>query len=263
MKRLPAIFLLAALLPVLFGCRSTPDEVLTPDEMADLLVDFHRGEALADLQYSRFREDSSRVALRQSIYERHGVTQADFDTSIAWYGRHVDKYVELYDIVIERLERQVEEAGNLASGTASFSGDSVNVWAESPYYVFTRRSPAAYIDFHVDRDSNWKNGDSYTWQFKVMNRLSDMQFGLNVDYDDGSTDYLTADVEQDGWNRLTVVLDSLRKPVSVYGFLVTDVRPDEEIYVDSLSLVRKRYDSSLYHRRYSQQKFRYGKSDNR
>ena len=258
MRNLPAILAVAALV-LLIGCRTTPDNVLTPDEMADLLVDIHHAEAVADVQYSMYSPDTMRAALRQSVYDRHGITQADFDTSLAWYGRHIEKYIDLYDVVIERLEKQAEQAGTYRGGSGSLSGDSIDAWDGSPHYVLTRRSPMHFLDFNLARDDNWKNGDSYTWQFKVFNRLSPMEVGLFVDYGDGSTDYMTSNVEQDGWFRTTVVLDSLRDPQSVYGFILVEPRDDEEIYIDSLSLIRKRFVENTYHSRYHQRRFKYGK----
>ncbi len=258
MRKLPAILAVTVFLS-LIGCRSTPDNVLTPDEMADLLVDIHHAEAIADVQYSRYSPDTMRAALRQSVYDRHGITQADFDTSLAWYGHHIEKYIDLYDVVIERLEKQVEQAGSYKGAGGFLSGDSVDAWDGSSHYVLTRRSPAHYLDFNIPRDDNWRNGDSYTWQFKVFNRLSPMEVGVFVDYGDGSTDYMTSTVEQDGWFRTTVALDSLRDPQSVYGYIFVEPRTDEEIYIDSLSLIRKRFVEPTYQRRYQQRRFKYGK----
>ena len=83
-----------------------------------------------------------------------------------------------------------------------------------------------------------------------------------IDYEDGSTDIRSAVVTEDGWSRMTMVLDTLRKPQTVYGFMEVVPAEGEMIFIDSLSLVRRRYTPETYRQRYSQQKFYYGRRSN-
>ncbi len=81
---------------------------------------------------------------------------------------------------------------------------------------------------------------------------------MYVDYTDGSTDIKTETLEEDGWKEMVVVLDSLRTPQSVYGFVRFDLKDREEVFIDSLSLVRHRYDNPTYIRRHEQRRMHYG-----
>ena len=43
------------------ACDRTPDYVIKPDDMADLLVDIHKGEGVIDLNSASYRNDSLQI----------------------------------------------------------------------------------------------------------------------------------------------------------------------------------------------------------
>ena len=179
-----------------------------------------------------------------------------------WYGYHIDKLSEVYNNVIKELEAEVEKAGSVAVVSTSIMGDSVNAWTGASSYVFNQLSPVDCLDFTLVKDNAWEKGDSYTFQFKTFNKANPGNVAIFIDYDDNTTDYVTHSVEDDGWTRLTAVMDTVRNPINIYGFVSFDMKPHEEIFIDSLSLVRRRFDTSSYRRRYNQQQFNF-KSEKR
>ena len=144
------------------------------------------------------------------------------------------------------------------TASASFAGDSIDTWIESPFYIIGKGSPSAMLKFNFASDENWHPGDSYTWQFKTLNQRTDAEMAIYLDYDDGTTEMMMTDFSADGWQRLTIVADSLRNPVNVYGYTSFELPPMDNIYVDSVSLVRKRLTPEQYRYRYRQRSFNYG-----
>ena len=247
-----------AFLMLLVGCKSTPDGVLSHDDFVDLLVDLHKGEAYTDIFFREFREDSMKATYQQSLLKKHGITQEEFDTTMVWYGAHIEDYISVYDDVIAQLEKESSQITATANQALSLIGDSVNLWHESSHYVINRRSPSQFLQFYVEYDENWENGDSYTWQFKTFNNVSSAIMAMVVEYKDFSTEYRTDDVKEDGWKKMTMVIDSLKTPVALYGYVKFDVREDEEVYIDSMSLIRNRFTELEYRRRFNQKRFEYG-----
>ncbi|MDE7155621.1 MAG: DUF4296 domain-containing protein [Muribaculaceae bacterium] len=246
----------------LSSCHNTPKGVLSEKKMTELLIDLHKAEALSEIKYRDFPNDSAKLQLKQAVYNLHQTDQATFDSSLRWYGYHVDKLSEVYDNVIKELEAEVEKAGSVAVLSTSIMGDSVNAWTGASSYVFNRLSPVNRLDFTLKKDNAWEKGDSYTFQFKTLNKANPGNVAIFIDYDNNTTDYVSHSIEDDSWTRLTAVMDTLRNPVSVYGFVSFDMNQNEEIFVDSLSLVRRRFDTSSYRRRYNQQQFNF-KSEKR
>lgn len=256
--RLSTRILATVLLPVIMvGCGSRPGDVISRGDMVDLMVDIHKGEAYADANHFQYRTDSTKMLIRQSILRDHGVTAEQFDSSLMWYGRNTEDLTEIYAEVIERLEKEMSRIDANASST-SFAGDSINAWIESPFYILSDASPSQTLKFRLPVDENWYPGDSYTWQFKTFNQRTDAIMAMFIDYDDGSTEMISSEFNNDGWQRLTIVGDSLRNPLNIYGYSTFAPRPSESIYLDSVSLVRKRLSEELYRRRYRQRTFNYG-----
>ena len=199
-----------------------------------------------------------KATYQQSLLKKHGITQEEFDTTMVWYGAHIEDYISVYDDVIAQLEKESSQITATANQALSLIGDSVNLWHESSHYVINRRSPSQFLQFYVEYDENWENGDSYTWQFKTFNNVSSAIMAMVVEYKDFSTEYRTDDVKEDGWKKMTMVIDSLKTPVALYGYVKFDVREDEEVYIDSMSLIRNRFTELEYRRRFNQKRFEYG-----
>lgn len=71
--------LLSAL--AIISCNRVPDNIIQPDEMAELMADIHTAESVVEMNYSTYPNDSAREELKRAILEKHGITQADLDTS--------------------------------------------------------------------------------------------------------------------------------------------------------------------------------------
>lgn len=240
------------MLLVVTACDHTPDYVIKSKEMTSLLVDIHKGEGLIDLSGGRFRTDSMKKSLKQSILLEHGVTQEQFDTSLVWYGHNLEKYIEVYDNVIAQLEKDMKNADVAADGPIKVplkvAGDSVNTWPESPFYKFTPQMPSQYVTFSLRSDENWEKGDVYTWRMYVSNRISPLNLTLAVEYVDGSIDYVTGPVGQDGWNEIVLPSDENRSMREIFGVMASVAGSGEAVYVDSISLVRTRFNPDAVNR---------------
>ena len=49
------------------------------------------------------------IATYDSLFRKHGVTQQQFDESMAYYMRHSDKYAVIHKKVVENLDKKVSE----------------------------------------------------------------------------------------------------------------------------------------------------------
>lgn len=256
-KRL-AVVIPAFVMMVSVGCRRTPDHVIPADDMAELMADMHTAEGVVENNYNHWGTDSSRQALKQTVLERHGYTTSDLDTSLVWYGAHLDQYMEVYDQTIQILEDRLNRSNAIAAADAaiSVSGDSVDIWSHSRRYAITTRSASNLFTFRVRCDANSKPGDSYTWRAKLFNGGPLVRWGITADYRDGTVETLISGTSGDGWSTLTFFADSTRVLKDIYGYL--EVHPGENapVFIDSIELVRNRLNPRLYVQRYRQRNYR-------
>lgn len=235
--------LVAAVGIAVAACDSTPDYVIPPKKMAQLMADVHVGEAVIESNSREYGNDSLKKVMKQSIYMKHGVTSEQVDTSMYWYGHNIDKYMEVYDNTIKILEKRISDAERLgvkAKLAVSFSadGDSVNLWQGVKNRRFTTDMASDFITFHHTTDRNWDRGDRFRLNAKMIDTRSPMTMNMAVEYNDGTTEYTSATFSGDGMRHLDLVLDSAKSALSVYGSLRYHPVDDEVAYLDSISLVR-------------------------
>ncbi len=256
--------LLCVLTVLLTACNGVPDRIIQPENMARLMADIHTGEAVVDMNRREYETDSAKQAFKQSIYVRHGVTSAEVDSSMAWYGRNITRYMDVYDRTIEILEQRLTETGNRVAAEAAMSmaGDSVNVWPYPRYLAINRLSPTTIITFNFNADDNWENGDVYTWRAKFTNSGAQNEWTIAGSYTDGSVETIYKGFSGEGWREITFRADSTRQLRRLSGYMRTDLPDAGTVRVDSLELIRKRIDRGRYSERYSQRSVRnYAASD--
>ena len=243
------LFLLSVV--ALSSCNRTPSGVIPPDEMTDLLVDLHKGDAVVEVERSYYSNDSLRKVLKQSILLKHGVTQDEVDSSLMWYGHHLDRYMEVYDDVIARLESDIEETRKLGVNNVDdkpsqivVDGDSVNIWPGVTSRRFSPSMAGEFITFSLNSDRNWERGDSYTLKSKLVSAEGVSRFSIVVAYNDGTSEYNSMTTSGGGWKSISLPLDSAKIATSVYGAIQYTPKEDEVAYIDSISLVRTRIEKT-------------------
>lgn len=262
MKKSKYIFSLILGVTLLVGCNNTPDKVLPQEEMAQLLADIHIGESVVDVERTTFYNDSLRKTVKQSILVKHNVTQEELDSSFSWYGRNIEEYIAVYDRVIEILNEDLTQIGPGIQEKVEIAqeGDSIDVWQDLRHYAINNNSASQYITFSLPKDHHSLKGDYFTWKMKLINNPSPIKWGIAADYSDGSTEYINATVSNEGWNNLKFVSDSTKTLNRLYGYVYIIPNESQQIYIDSISLVRMRVDRNMYRQRVGQKVFEYGKN---
>lgn len=251
-KSLSKLLCAAAVAVAAAACHRVPSDVIQPEDMAQLMADVHTGEAVVDMNRREYETDSSKQAFKQSVYMAHGYTQEQVDSSMAWYGRNITRYMDVYDRTIEILEQRLNEMGNRVAAEAamSASGDSVDVWPYTRHLAISPLSPSGIITFRFEADDNWEPGDVYIWRTKIFNNGTDSDWKLTGLYSDGTVESIYSGIVGDGWREITFRADSTRSLHRITGYLRGDMPQHGALRLDSIALVRKRLDPERYTERY-------------
>lgn len=167
-NRLWAVAALLAL--ILAGCKpSVPDDFLQPDEMEAVLYDYHLADAMAAQtdNYGYYQ-----VLYRESALRKHGITSAEFDSSMVYYMRHTERLHDIYESLADRLRDESIALGtsesdiNKFSG-ASTSGDTINLWNGDKSLVLMPLAPYSVYSYSVVADSSFRAGDSFVLSFRT------------------------------------------------------------------------------------------------
>lgn len=112
MRRADHIWLIVLLMAIsLTGCR--PKGVLSSGEMVDLLYDMHYAEAVIQLAGYNYGHEEAVMKYHYEVLAKHGVTQAQFDSSVVWYTAHPSRYDKIYPRVLARIEKDLDEVARI------------------------------------------------------------------------------------------------------------------------------------------------------
>lgn len=100
-------FIVLALMTIV-GCaepqQKKPDYLIDDDKMVELMVDMHLVETAQNLKL--LGVDTTNRKYQQyfnAIFESHGVSKADYDSSLLFYSTETEQMNEIYDKVLETL----------------------------------------------------------------------------------------------------------------------------------------------------------------
>ena len=96
---------------LLAACSKVPDGILSEKKMQGVLTDMLLAEAMVNVDYNTYKSDTMKLALYESVFRKHDITQAVYDSSLVWYGRNLDIYMEVYNRVLADLNKRINNLG--------------------------------------------------------------------------------------------------------------------------------------------------------
>lgn len=265
------VFGIISLLVILVGCSKTPNHVISEDDMASLLIDIYKAEAVIDDEQNKhFKTDSMKMKMRQSVFMRHHVTQEQYDTSIVWYAHNLDVYGEVFDEIIKRLEKEEKDLNKgdftsvveVASSVVQPSlpryrevGDTADIWGRNRIWALLPGFKQHLISFDIKPDAENMKGDKYELAFKSVNMQKRLKLFMGLDYEDGSTAFQQTTFNGDGWHRCKLQGDSTREVKRVYGYMEYESHPQKTMFMDSVEMIRTHLDKRGYTTALRQQKW--------
>ena len=239
------------------GCSHIPSYVIPKNKMINVLMDVYRGDALIESAPIEFKNDSLKKIVKQSVFEKHGITQEMFDTSLIWYGKHTEEYVEILNELEKRLDKKeqqvIAEARREGEATIA-SGDSIDLWDFGTIRFLSHKVADSTMTFRFQPNADFRRGDAYQWQFRMLSDDVTLRAFIGANYEDGSVTYIESDLNAKGWNKLRFQTDSTRNLVQIYGGVTFKPGEKNIALIDSIQLVRTRVNQSNYYSNFNKLK---------
>ena len=140
-----------------------PKEVLDEARMEEVLYDYHLAKVMAEeVPYDQAHR---RPLYRQGVFVKHGISEAQFDSSMVWYTRHADLLAKMYERITKRLKSANDAVNDLIAlrdmPTEEIpSGDSVKVWALRRPQLLAAVPLNSRISFELTADTTFHERDS-------------------------------------------------------------------------------------------------------
>lgn len=212
--------LLIFVLLMVIGCKpKVPSEYIQPDDMEDILYDYHLAEAMARNDYSGDAE-VKRTAYYQEVLKKHNVTEAEFDSSLVYYYSRIDRFKPIYNRVTERLNNEAKLLGAVVDDKRftqqSVSGDTMDIWKQERDILLIPYPTHNRYEFTVKADTSFRAGDAFTFQFHCeyisQNSTKDAVVVLKATYANDSIVQVSTHANSAGFTQLSL-------PTNKYGLL--------------------------------------------
>lgn len=96
--------LLALFAVMIVSCR--PEGIMSSRQMREVLVDLHKTEGAIQVAGVRYDAYEERDMYYAQVLEKHGITQAQFDSSIVWYTAHPQFFNKIYPKVLKEIKEE-------------------------------------------------------------------------------------------------------------------------------------------------------------
>lgn len=213
---------LIACLALLTSCgKEIPDEIIQPSKMERVLYDYH-----LTLGMSENSKNTEKEARKNYIFQKHGITSAEFDSSMVWYTRESKELMSIYENLNKRFKREYEHVERLLesreeANTRSFaSGDTVDIWMKEDILWFTKAPLNNRLTFEIKADSTFHPRDAFNWNMNYY-FMADGEaiMGLNVIYENDSVIGMTKSITESGPQSIYLHTDSAYNIKALNGFI--------------------------------------------
>ena len=240
------------LVMIMVACKPTvPSEYIQPDDMEDILYDYHVAQAMAkqiEVQDANFNK--TRYFL--SILKKYDVTEADFDSSLVYYYSHVDRLQDIYKQVNQRLSDEATNLGVTVGDINRYSqysatGDTANIWNKQSDLLLIPCPTMNRFDFTVDVDTTFHQGDSFMFQFVSeylwQNGSKDVTVCIVTKYEGDSIIQTTSHVPASGTAQIRVPANHENKLKEMKGFIYLNDGNDDSntrkmMFISQIQLIR-------------------------
>ena len=145
------------------GCRDKmPENVIPPDKMEELLYDYHLAQSVAsDINYA---QKYKKEPYKNYALAKHGIDEAVFDSSMAWYSRHTGQIVQIYENVERRVSSRLDAIESVLrmrenKFVKAISADTADIWGGMKEYTLSTLPNKSLVLFDEKADTTFHPGD--------------------------------------------------------------------------------------------------------
>jgi len=229
------------------SCSRAPEGVIPEKKMRQILIDMYLADAIIVAEPTTFYTDDNKKALYQSVFDKYKITEALYDSSLVWYGKNLDVYMQVNNMALAEVKKKIEKLGPVESEqNLNINVDSVDIWSADRYYEFSPVALSNTIIFNFKAAEEYSSGSIFVLGLHVFGLMKGLQSPVEVHLGAQQTDTTITVRNQiftNGYHELILRTSPVQKVKQVYGYIRfnEDSVSYHKIYVDDLQLIKYRY----------------------
>ena len=236
---------LIASLALMTSCgKQIPSDIIQPKQMEKVLYDYH-----LSLSMSQSSKNVEKEAQRNYVFQKHNISEAEFDSSMVWYTRESKELMAIYENLNKRFRREYSHIERLmegredASSQSFISGDTVNIWRKGDIHWFNTAPLYRQLAFEIKADTTFHPQDAFLWSMDChFFTEGKIVMGMNVMLDNDSVIGTTKTIETSGKYEIYLETDSAYQIKTMNGFIYVpeqeDAKLDPKVLAHHISLTR-------------------------
>lgn len=230
---------------LLLSCENRPAAgVLGEKQMEDVLYDYHIAKAMAD-GTSGDNTPAGAQSYLEAVYRKHGITAADFDSSMRYYARQADLLYDIYGRLNKRFSDATSGAAFSGYRPMPQGGDTLELWQGPPARLLTS-SGSNRMEFKQECDTSYHAGDKIIWRLSskwiYKEGVKSAAMVLAIRYEDDSVAAVSRGLYSTGRQELTIPVGE-KKPQVLYGLVYQQApwgKAPKLLQLSEISLVKFR-----------------------
>lgn len=191
-------------MPWVFACQNKGKRVLNKKKMEQVMYDVYVAEAMIENDYRHFDTPEKKEAYIHQVFKKHRITQADWDTSLAWYSEKISICLKINDSVKSRIQKQIDLAEQKLIAQHAIEEDARQRVLSESYVPHTYSFASSVVDrlrFRLDSLQIVERipNDTFSFAFDVVGipkgKNNMLRSGLILEYGD-TTMYENIAVEE-------------------------------------------------------------------
>ena len=150
------------------SCKPSVDrDYIQPDDMEDILYEYHLAE---EIVRQNGGDTLTMRSFRANILKKYGVTQMELDSSLLYYSRHTKLLHDIYKNLAERFTNEAAAQGASVSeiskfGNLSSSNDTTDIWNRRRMLVLYPQEASNVYMYKIKADTAFYKGDKIILDF--------------------------------------------------------------------------------------------------
>ena len=211
----------------------------------------HIAEAMIHMNPQDYSTNEEKKALYQSVFEKYSLTEAEYDSSLIWYGKNLDLYMRIYNLALADVKQRIEAMGDVKLEAVSISDqDSTDIWMYQRYYDFSPFALSNVIMFDFKPENEYASGSAFVLDFCVwgisQNMEQPIELYLRADQND-TTIMIKNTISDNGYHEMLIRTVPTKKVKRIYGYIRLNEKshsPYYKIYLDDFRLTKFNYGSA-------------------
>ena len=233
------------------SCSRVPKHILSEKKFRSVLYDMLIAEAIVETQNINYRTDNEKQVVFDAVFAKHRITEAEYDSTLIWYGKNMDLYMAIYRLVLRDVNASIASLGEIKPNPLSgdFSArDSIDIWIFHRNSIIKPERAFNTLTFDIAPEIPYSSGSSYVFGLSIWGIPPGLKHKPKIHISAVQADTIISvnqEITGDGYYETVVRTVATKQILRVYGYILMNETEASyhRIYLNDIRLMKYNYDS--------------------